>query len=150
MHGRSKLGRFRGVLPQHRVKVQLVNAVLPGGLVMVSVCLTTAIGYCEQNIAFLKTLGQVLRAIDLLLTVGGDFNLVERCSSSQAGFTQYARVMLRRATTRRRAWTLTGKGKVIDFFVVLEELHPVVRTVAVDERPTVMRTHRPVVLTLQE
>ena len=76
LHGRSKLGRFRGVLPQHRVKLQLVNAVLPGGLVMVSVCLTTAIGYSEQNIAFLNTLGQVLRAIDLPFTVGGDFFLV--------------------------------------------------------------------------
>ena len=43
----------------------------------------------------------------------------------------------------------TGKGKVIDFFVVSEELHPFVRTLAVDERPTVIRTHRPVVLTLE-
>ena len=57
------------------MQLQLVNAVLPGGLVVVSVYLTTAIGYSEQNIAFLNTLGQVLRAIDLPLIVGGDFNL---------------------------------------------------------------------------
>ena len=43
----------------------------------------------------------------------------------------------------------TGKGKVIDFFVVSEELYSFVKTVAVDERPTVMRTHRWVVLTLE-
>ena len=43
----------------------------------------------------------------------------------------------------------TGNGKVINFFVVTEELHPFVRTVMVDERPTVIRTHRPVVLTLE-
>ena len=47
---------------QHRVKLQLVNAVLLGGLVVVSVYLTTATGYSEQNIAFLNTLGQVFRA----------------------------------------------------------------------------------------
>ena len=43
--------------PQHRVKLQLVNAVLSGGLVVVSVYFTTAIGNSEQNIAFLNTLG---------------------------------------------------------------------------------------------
>ena len=43
----------------------------------------------------------------------------------------------------------TSKGKVIDFFVVSEELHPVVRTVMVDERPTVTRTQRSVVPTLE-
>ena len=35
------------------------------GLVVVSVYLNTAIGHSQQNIAFLNTLGQVLRAIDL-------------------------------------------------------------------------------------
>ena len=43
----------------------------------------------------------------------------------------------------------TSKGKVIDFFVVSEELRPFVRTVMVDERPTVPRTHWPFVLTLE-
>ena len=38
--------------PQHRVTLQSVIAVLPGGLVVVSVYLTMAIGYSEQNIAF--------------------------------------------------------------------------------------------------
>ena len=51
------------------VKLKLVNAVLPGGLVVVSVYLTTAIGDSEQNIVFLNTLGQVS------FIVGGDFNL---------------------------------------------------------------------------
>ena len=39
--------------PQHPVKLQLVNTVLRGGLV-VSVHVTTAIGQSEQNIAFLN------------------------------------------------------------------------------------------------
>ena len=42
----------------------------------------------------------------------------------------------------------TGKGRVIDFIVVSEELHTCVKEVAVDESPTVIQTHRPVVLTL--
>ena len=61
--------------PQHRVKLQLVNAVLLGELVVVSVYLTTAIGHSRQNVAFLNTLGQVLRAIDLPYLVRGAFNL---------------------------------------------------------------------------
>ena len=59
---------------QHGVELQLVNSVLPVGLVVVSVYLTTAIGYPEQNVAFLNALGQVLRAIDMP-SVGGHFNL---------------------------------------------------------------------------
>ena len=61
--------------PQHNVKLQLVDTVLPDGLGVVSEYLTTTIGYSEQNIAFLHTLGQVLRAIDLPYIVGGDTNL---------------------------------------------------------------------------
>ena len=96
--------------PQHRVKLRL-DAVLPGGLVVVSVYLTTAIGYSEQNIAFLNTLGQVLRAIDLPLKLAATSTWLEMYSSSEAGFTQYARALLRRATTRRRAWTLQAKAR---------------------------------------
>ena len=66
---------YHRVVTQHRVKLQLVHAVLFGGLIVVSVYLTTAIDYSEQYTAFLNTLGQVLRAIDLPFTVGGDFNL---------------------------------------------------------------------------
>ena len=51
--------------PECRVKLQLVKAVLPGGLVVVCVYLTAAIGYSGQNIAFLNALGRVLRTIDL-------------------------------------------------------------------------------------
>ena len=56
--------------PQHRVNLQLVNADLPGGLVVVDVYLTTAIGYSEQNIAFFTTLGRVLQATSLLAPQG--------------------------------------------------------------------------------
>ena len=110
-HGRSKLGHVRGVWwpPQHPVKLQLVNAVLPGGLVVVSVYLTTAIGYSEQNIAFLNTLGQVLRAIDLPFKGGGDINLAGEVLE-QSGW-QYECALPRRAMTRRRAWTPQAKAK---------------------------------------
>ena len=37
--------------PEHRVKLLLVNAVLPGGVVVVGVYLSTTIGYSEQNVA---------------------------------------------------------------------------------------------------
>ena len=69
------------------------------------------------------------------------------CLSSQAVSTQDARALLRRATTPT-CLDSTGKGKVIDFFAISEELHPFVRTVVVDERPTVIRTHWSVVPTL--
>ena len=101
---------------EHAAKLQLVFALLPGGLVVVSVFLTTAIGYFEQNTAFLIMLGQVLRATDLPLIVGGDFNLA---------------------------------GDVFGQSGWPEELHPFVGTVAADERPTVTRTHRLVVLTME-
>ena len=58
--------------PQHRLKVQLVNAVLPGGLVVGSV---DGHFYSDQNIGFFNTPGQVLRAIDLPYLAGGDFSL---------------------------------------------------------------------------
>ena len=43
--------------PQRRVKLQLVNGVVPGGLVVVSVYLTTAIGHSEQNTALFEPAG---------------------------------------------------------------------------------------------
>ena len=43
----------------------------------------------------------------------------------------------------------TGKGKVIEIFVVSQELHVFLKEVAADDSPTFIRTHRPVVLTLE-
>ena len=61
---------------RHRGMLQLANAVLSGGLVVVSVCLATAIGYSQQIIVFVSTLGQVLRAIEMpFIIVSGDFNM---------------------------------------------------------------------------
>ena len=47
----------------------------PRAMVVVSAYSTTAICHSEREIAFLRTVGQVLRATDLSFTVGDDFNL---------------------------------------------------------------------------
>ena len=123
LHGRSKLGRFRGVLPQHHVELQLVNAVLLGGLVMVSVCLTTAIGYSIQNIAFLNTLGQVLRAIDLPFIAGGDFNLVGEVLE-QSGWLRAVRARVAAPSNDTPACLDSDRQRQGHrFFVVSEEVH---------------------------
>ena len=102
-----------------------------------------------QNIAFLNTLGQVQRTIDLPLMVGGDFNLGGDVLE-QSGWLHAVRARIAAPSNDTpTGLDSTGKGKVIDFFVISEELHPFVKTVAVDEKPTVIRTHRPVVLTLE-
>ena len=102
-------------LPQRRVELQLVSAVLLSGSVVV---LCTTIGISEQNTSFLDTLGQVLRAI----IVGGGFNLGEVLQ--QSGWLHAVRA--RTAAPCNATPTCLesmGKGRVIDFFVVSEELH---------------------------
>ena len=103
---------------------QLVDAILPAGLV----------GYSEQNITFLTTLGQVLRAIDLPFIVGGDFNLAGQVL-------ERARIA---APSNDTPTCLDSacNSKVIYFFVVSEELHPFVRTVANDDRQSYAFTGR--------
>ena len=121
--------------PQHRVKLQLVNAVLLGGLVVVSVYLTTAIGHSEQNIAFSNPLGQVLRAIDLPLKVGGRRQPGWRCARAVRLASRKVRARIAAPSSDTpTCLDSSGKGKVIDFFVVSEELLTFVRTVAVDDK----------------
>ena len=72
---------------------------------MASLYLTTAIGYSEQNIAFLNTLGHVLRATELSFTVCGDFNLVGEVLGL------YVRASLHQPTKRRRVWIRRAKAR---------------------------------------
>ena len=88
-----------------------------------SAWLITAIGYSQQNIACLNTLGQVLRAIDLPLKVGGDFNLAGDGLEQSSGWLHAApaqRQGQRSCTHLSERWWLTKD----------------------------LRTHRPVVPTL--
>ena len=149
-HGRSKLGHFRGVASAAPREAAVGRCSSAWRLVVVSVYPTTAVGNSEQNIAFLNTLGQVLRAIDLPFPVCGDFNLAGD-ELGQPGWLHAvrARIAAPSSGTPTCSDCSSGEGKVIDFFVVSEELHSFVKTVAVDARPTVIRTHKRVVPMLE-
>ena len=117
---------------------------------MVIVYSTMAIGYSEQNIAFLCEFGQVLRAINLTFVVGGDFKLAGEVLE-QSGWLHALRARIG-APSNNTHTCLDSKGKRrgMDFFVVSEALHPFVKHVPVDDNSMVIHTHRPVALTLEE
>ena len=102
-HGLSKLGHSRGVASAAPGEAAVGQAFLPGGLVVVIMYFTNS----QQNIAFLNTLGQVLREIDMPFIVDVDLYLAGDVleQSKKASFTQYTPVLLHRPMTRRRAWT---------------------------------------------
>ena len=81
----------------------------------------------------------VLRAIDLPFVVGGDFNLAGDVLE-QSGWlhTVRARIAAPSNATPTCLYS-TGKGRVIGFFVVSEELHSFVKEVGVDDSPTAGR-----------
>ena len=109
-------------LSHHRVKQLLVGSVLLGGLVVVSV-----IAHSDQD-------------IDLPFFVGGDFDLAGDVLE-QSGWLHAVRTRIA-APSNETPMCLdsTGKGRVIDFCVVSEELHIFVRPVAVAGSPTVVLT----------
>ena len=106
-----------------------------------------AIGYSEQNIAFLCEFGQVLRAINLTFVVGGDFKLAGEVLE-QSGWLHALRARIGAPSNNTHTCLDSkGKGRCMDFFVVSEALHPFVKHVPVDDNSMVIHTHRPVALT---
>ena len=147
-HARSKLGHFRGVAsaaPREAAVGQCCSSWRTGRGQRVAHHGNRL--FRAGTLRFLNTLGQVLRAIDLPFVVGSDFNLAGYVLE-QPGCLHAARARIAAPSNDTpTCLDSTGKGKVIDFFVISEELHPFVRTVVVDERPSAIRTHWPVVPT---
>ena len=82
--------------------------------------------------------------------VGGVFNLAGDVLE-QSGWLHAVRARIAAPNNDTpTCFDSTDKGMGIDFFVVSEELHPFVKEVAVDDSPTIIRTHRLVVSTLEE
>ena len=77
----------------------------------------------NRTVLFLNTMTQVLLAIDLPLKVDGVFNLAGEVLQ-QSGWLHAVRARIAAPSSDTpMCLDSTGKGKVIDFFVVSEELH---------------------------
>ena len=133
---------WSGLPPHHRVKLQLVDAVLPGGMVVVGRVPHHGNRPLRVEHYVFEHVGQVLRAIELLFIEGGHFNLhgdvLEQSSWLHA-------VRARIAAPEQRHADVPGLRRQRQHHPFLRGIGgaaPFVRTVAVDERPTVIRTYQ--------
>ena len=136
-----------GSPPDHRCILRLVNAVVPGGLLVGCVYLHTSIGFVGQNLDILNRLGERLRALDRPFVLGGDFNFA-RTYLHDSGWLHAMRASVV-GPPEEQATCITAAGSSsIDYFVVSNGLRDGVLKTYIDDRPTEVCTHRPVVMRL--
>ena len=59
----------------HRIAVAHVNAIIPGGIFIVSVYLRTSEGLTEANLQILRELGAIVRSLSAPWIIAGDWNI---------------------------------------------------------------------------
>ena len=132
----------------HRISLQFLNAVAPGGLLVGSVYLTAGKGYKGPNIQFLDMLGEILVALRRPFVIGGDFNLA-RGHLCDSGWLAAVGAVVVGPPESEPTCLSSDKGSCIDYFLVSTVLGPDVVKSFVDMQPTVIRTHRPVYMDLR-
>ena len=125
----------------HRVSLTFAN--IMGGVVLASVYLTTGIGMAGDNTDFLDQLGELLTALHRPFVLGGDFNM-HRDVLDQSGWLRAVRAKVVGPPAEQATCLTATSSSAIDYFVVSEVLLAQVRWSAIDQGPTVVKTHRPV------
>ena len=136
-------------LPEHRATLQIVNAVLPEGVVSGSVYTQTGIGYTGTNIVLLDQLGERLKAYGRPFILGGDFNMSKVHLQNSGWLAALDAQIVSPPEGQHTCFDHTGKGADIDYFVVSRVLCSAVSCCWVDQRPTAIRTHKPVCLRIR-
>ena len=131
--------------PGHRFTLRCLNAVVPGGLLVGSAYMTAGIGFTGPNLQYLDVLGQLLVAMRRPFIIGGDFNLARGFLHDSGWLTAVGALVVGPPETEPTCMA-SAKGSCIDYFLVSAGLGPDVARSFVEQRPTVIRTHRPVYL----